>query len=348
MIEDSHNSRTNLSELGEFGLINLLTKNLESKLASTVKGIGDDAAVLDFKEMQTIVTTDLLVEGVHFDLAYMPLKHLGYKAVMVNLSDVYAMNGTATQITVGIAVSNRFPAEALEELYAGIELAAKIYNIDVVGGDTTSSTKGLLISITALGMARPQDIVYRSGARPNDLLVVTGDLGAAYMGLQILEREKEVFKVNPNSQPDLDAYAYLIERQLKPEARKDIPPLLASLEVRPTAMIDISDGLSSEVIHLCKNSNVGVNLYEEKIPLDPAVISSCEEFELDSTTIALSGGEDYELLFTVAQEDFDKIKGNPHFTIIGHMTDLKEGMHLITRGNTKIPLIAKGWNAMEE
>ena len=348
MIEDSLNSRTNLSELGEFGLIDLLTKNLDIKLSSTVKGIGDDAAVMDFKDKQILVTTDLLVEGVHFDLAYTPLKHLGYKAVMVNLSDVYAMNGLATQITVSIAVSNRFPIEALEELYAGIETAAKIYNIDVVGGDTTSSTKGLFISITALGMAAKEDIVFRSGAKPNDLLVVSGDLGAAYMGLQILEREKAVFKVNPNSQPDLDAYTYLIERQLKPEARKDIPPLLKKLDVKPTSMIDISDGLSSEIIHLCKKSGVGVNLYEDKIPLDPTVIAACEEFEVDSTTIALSGGEDYELLFTVAQEDFSKIKANPHLSIIGHMTEAGEGMHLITRGNTKIPLIAKGWNAMEE
>jgi thiamine-monophosphate kinase len=347
MIEDSHNSRTNLSELGEFGLIDLLTKNLEIKLPSTIKGIGDDAAVMDFKDLQTIVSTDLLVEGVHFDLAYMPLKHLGYKAVMVNLSDIYAMNATATQITVSLAVSNRFPVEALEELYSGIELASKIYNVDVVGGDTTSSTKGLLISVTAMGGAPKEKIVYRSGAKPNDLLVVTGDLGAAYMGLQILEREKEVFKVNPNSQPDLDAYTYLIERQLKPEARKDIPPMLEELGVLPTSMIDISDGLSSEVIHLCKNSKAGVNLFEEKIPLDPAVISACEEFEIDSTTIALSGGEDYELLFTVAHEDYDKIKGNPHFSIIGHMTEERDGMHLVTRANAKIPLIARGWNAME-
>ncbi|CAN5273170.1 thiamine-phosphate kinase [soil metagenome] len=346
MIEDSHNSRTNLSEIGEFGLIELLTKNLSPKLKSTIKSIGDDAAVLEHPDKQIIVTTDLLVEGVHFDLAYMPLKHLGYKAVMVNLSDIYAMNAQATQITVSLAVSNRFPVEALEELYEGIELAAKMYNIDVVGGDTTSSTKGLLISVTAIGTANKEDVVYRSGARPNDLLVVSGDLGAAYMGLQILEREKEVFKVNPNSQPDLDPYTYLIERQLKPEARKDIPPLLKKLEVKPTSMIDISDGLSSEIIHLCKHSGVGVNLFEEKIPLDPAVISACEEFDLDSTTIALSGGEDYELLFTVAQEDFAKIKANPHLSIIGHMTDLKEGMHLITRANAKIPLIAKGWNAM--
>ncbi|MGA9588833.1 MAG: thiamine-phosphate kinase [Salegentibacter sp.] len=348
MFQDSQGMRTNLSELGEFGLIDHLTKSFQPKLPSTVKAIGDDAAVLNLENKQTIVTTDLLVEGVHFDLAYMPLKHLGYKAVMVNVSDVYAMNGVATQITVSIAVSNRFPVEALEELYAGIELAAKIYNLDIVGGDTTSSTSGLFISVTAMGMAEKEDLVYRSGAQPNDLLVVTGDLGAAYMGLQILEREKQVFKANPNAQPDLDQYTYLIERQLKPEARKDIPPLLKQLEVKPTSMIDISDGLSSEVIHICKNSKVGVNLYEEKIPLDPAVISVCEEFEIDSTTIALSGGEDYELLFTISQKDFDKIKGNPHLTVIGHMTEEKEGMHLITRANTKIPLIARGWNSMEE
>lgn len=348
MFQDSQGMRTNLSELGEFGLIDHLTKSFQPKLPSTVKAIGDDAAVLNFENKQTIVTTDLLVEGVHFDLAYMPLKHLGYKAVMVNVSDVCAMNGVATQITVSIAVSNRFPVEALEELYAGIELAAKIYNLDIVGGDTTSSTSGLFISVTAMGMAEKEDLVYRSGAQPNDLLVVTGDLGAAYMGLQILEREKQVFKANPNAQPDLDQYTYLIERQLKPEARKDIPPLLKQLEVKPTSMIDISDGLSSEVIHICKNSKVGVNLYEEKIPLDPAVISVCEEFEIDSTTIALSGGEDYELLFTISQKDFDKIKGNPNLTVIGHMTEEKEGMHLITRANTKIPLIARGWNSMEE
>ena len=348
MFQDSQDMRTNLSELGEFGLIDHLTKGFEPKLSSTVKAIGDDAAVLNFENKHTVVTTDLLVEGVHFDLAYMPLKHLGYKAVMVNASDVYAMNAKATQITVSIAASNRFPVEALEELYSGIELAAKLYNIDVVGGDTTSSTSGLLISITALGIADKEDIIYRSGAKPNDLLVVTGDLGAAYMGLQILEREKEVFKANPNAQPDLDPYTYLIERQLKPEARKDIAPLLKELGVKPTSMIDISDGLSSEIIHLCKNSQVGANLYEEKIPLDPAVISVCEEFDIDSTTIALSGGEDYELLFTISQEDYDKIKANPNLTVIGHMAEEKEGMHLITRANQKLPLIARGWNSMED
>lgn len=348
MFENKEGSRTSLSEFGEFGLIEHLTKNFKISQESTIKGIGDDAAVLDFDGHNTVVTTDLLIEGVHFDLAYMPLKHLGYKAVMVNLSDVFAMNATPKQITVSFAVSNRFPVEALEELYAGIELAANLYKIDVVGGDTSSSTSGLIISITALGAANPDDIVYRSGAQVNDLLVVTGDLGAAYMGLQVLEREKEVFKVNPQSQPDLEPYSYLIERQLKPEARKDIPPLFKALGVKPTSMIDISDGLSSETIHICKNSGKGVFLYEEKIPLDPAVISVCEEFELDSTTIALSGGEDYELLFTIAQSDYDKIKGNPNFTVIGHIAEESEGMHLVTRANQKIPLIARGWNAMRE
>lgn len=348
MFENSHESRTNLSELGEFGLIDHLTKNFSPKLESTVKAIGDDAAVLNFEGKETLVSTDLLVEGVHFDLSYMPLKHLGYKAVMVNLSDIYAMNGTASHVTVSIAVSNRFPVEALEELYSGIELAAKIYNVDVIGGDTTSSTSGLFISVTSVGYANKEDVVYRSGAKPNDLLVLTGDIGAAYMGLQVLEREKEVFKANPNAQPDLDQYTYIIERQLKPEARKDIPPLLKALEVRPTSMIDISDGLSSEIIHLCKSSKKGMNLFEEKIPLDPAVISVCEEFELDSTTIALSGGEDYELLFTIDQNDYDKIKGNPNLTVIGHVTEENEGMHLITRANQKLPLIARGWNSMKE
>ncbi|MEO2070161.1 MAG: thiamine-phosphate kinase [Zunongwangia sp.] len=346
MFDNSEPTKTSLSELGEFGLIDHLTKNFSPKHSSTIKAIGDDAAVLDFKDKQTLVSTDMLVEGVHFDLAYMPLKHLGYKSVMVNASDIYAMNAKATHITVSIAPSNRFPVEALEELYAGIQLAADLYNIDVIGGDTTSSTSGLFISISVFGEAEKEDVVYRSGAKPNDLLVVTGDLGAAYMGLQVLEREKQVFKANPNAQPDLDQYTYLIERQLKPEARKDIPPLLKELDVRPTSMIDISDGLSSEVIHLCKNSKTGVNLFEEKVPLDPAVISVCEEFELDSTMIALSGGEDYELLFTVSQSDFDKIKGNPNLTVIGHMTEESAGMHLITRANQAIPLVARGWNSM--
>ena len=345
MLENKDNSRTSLAELGEFGLINHLTKDIKLIQKSSVKGVGDDAAVINHKSKQTLVTTDLLVEGVHFDLSFMPLKHLGYKAVMVNLSDVYAMNGMATQITVSIAASNRFPLEAIEELYAGIYMACKNYKVDLVGGDTTSSTKGLLISITAIGEANATDIVYRNGAKANDLVVVSGDLGAAYLGLQVLEREKQVFEVNPKNQPDLSQYSYLIERQLKPEARKDIVKLLADLKVKPTAMIDISDGLASETIHICQQSKVGCHLYEDKLPLDPQVIATCEEFNLDSTTIALSGGEDYELLFTIAQSDFDKIKGNPNFTVIGHMTDASLGMQLITRGDQQIPLTAQGWDA---
>ncbi len=348
MIEDKNQQRTPLSALGEFGLIDHLTTNFKINHKSTIKGIGDDAAVLSHKDKNIVVTTDLLVEGVHFDLSYMPLKHLGYKAVVVNLSDVYAMNANATQITVSIAVSNRFPLEALEELYAGIKTAASIYNIDVVGGDTTSSTSGLLISITAIGEVNKDDVVYRNGAKPNDLLVVTGDLGGAYLGLQVLEREKEVFKVNPNSQPDLEMYTYIIERQLKPEARKDIIKLLKDLNVKPTSMIDISDGLSSEIIHLCKQSEVGCDLYENKIPLDPQVISTCEEFDIDSTTVALNGGEDYELLMTIAQEDFPKIKANPNLTVIGYITEASSGMHLVTRADTKIPIKAQGWNALND
>ncbi|MAX69535.1 MAG: thiamine-phosphate kinase [Flavobacteriaceae bacterium] len=346
MIEDKNPKRTPLSELGEFKLIEHLTEHFKITQKSTIKGIGDDAAVLDYGKKQVVVSTDLLVEGIHFDLSYVPLKHLGYKSVMVNLSDIYAMNATATQVTVSIAVSNRFPLEALEELYAGITTAAEIYNVDVVGGDTTSSTSGLIISVTAIGEVESDKAVLRSGAQPNDLLVVSGDLGGAYMGLQVLEREKEVFKVNPQSQPDLSMYTYIIERQLKPEARKDIIELLKQLEVKPTSMIDISDGLSSEIIHLCKQSKVGADVYENKIPLDPQVISTCEEFEIDSTTIALNGGEDYELLMTISQEDYPKIKGNPNLTVIGYIAEESRGMHLVTRAEEKIPIIAKGWNAL--
>ena len=348
MLEDKSPARTSLSQLGEFGLIDHLTNQFEITQTSTLKGIGDDAAVLDFGDKKVVVSTDLLIEGVHFDLAYMPLKHLGYKAVVVNVSDIFDMNAKPTQITVSVAVSNRFPLEALEELFAGINLAAKAYKVDVIGGDTTSSQKGLILSITALGEASTEELVYRNGAKVNDLLVVSGDLGAAYMGLQVLEREKQVFQVNPNSQPDLEAYSYLIERQLKPEARTDVRTLLHALEISPSSMIDISDGLSSEILHLCKQSEVGCNLYEDKLPLDPQLISVCEEFQLDSTTVAINGGEDYELLFTVGMDDFDKLKGNPNFTIIGHMVEATEGMHLITRANTKIPLKARGWNALTE
>ncbi|CAM1360269.1 Thiamine-monophosphate kinase [Tenacibaculum litopenaei] len=348
MLEDKNQEKTSLSQLGEFGLIEHLTKHFEVTHSTTVKAVGDDAAVIDASEKQTVITTDLLVEGVHFDLSYMPLKHLGYKAVMVNLSDVYAMNAEAEQITVSLAVSNRFPLEALEELYAGIQLACATYKVDLIGGDTTSSTKGMLLSITAIGKAKKEELVYRDGAKATDLIVVSGDLGGAYLGLQVLEREKQVFQVNPTNQPDLDQYSYLIERQLKPEARKDIPKLLRDLEVQPTAMIDISDGLSSEIMHICKQSNTGCKIYEEKLPLDPQVIGTCEEFNIDSTMVALSGGEDYELLFTVSINDFDKIKGNPNLSVIGHITEAAAGMNLVTRANQEIALKAQGWNSFEE
>ena len=345
MFENKNDQQTPLSDLGEFALIDHLTKHFKVGQASTVSSIGDDAAVLEFKDKQIVVSTDLLIEGIHFDLSYMPLEHLGYKTVVVNLSDVCAMNAVASQITVSIAVSNRFPLEALEALYSVIHKAAKYYNVDLVGGDTTSSTRGMIISVTAIGSASKERIVRRSGAKPNDLLVVTGDLGGAYLGLQVLEREKEVFKVNPNNQPDLEPYTYLVERQLKPEARTDIISLLESLEVIPTSMIDISDGLSSEVLHLCKSSKVGCDLYEDKIPLDPQMMTTCEEFNVDSTTIAINGGEDYELLFTIDQSDFDKIKGNPNLTVIGFIKEQSDGAHLVTRSETRVPIEAKGWKS---
>lgn len=344
MLQDQKPSRTSLESMGEFALIDHLTKTESASLPSTLYGIGDDAAVLKH-DGETVVSTDMLIEGVHFDLAYMPLKHLGYKAVVVNLSDIYAMNAQATQILVSIAVSNRFTLEALEELYAGIHLACKTYGVDLVGGDTTSSTQGLQLSITALGVVPKTGAVMRKGASENELLVVSGDLGAAYMGLQVLARENEVFKVNPNHKPDLDPYTYLVERQLKPEARKDVVSLLEALAVIPTSMIDISDGLSSEVLHLCQKSDLGCRIYEDKLPLDPQFISVCEEFEVDSTTIALSGGEDYELLFTIKQEDYDSIKGNPNLTVIGHMSPKADGTCFVTRGNEVLPLKAQGWKA---
>lgn len=347
MIENKNQSKTQVEQLGEFGLIKHLTQEFATTQPSTVKGIGDDGAVLDFAADKVVVSTDLLIEGVHFDLAYAPLKHLGYKAIVVNLSDICAMNAVPTQVTVSIAVSNRFPLEALEELYEGIALACNYYKVDLIGGDTTSSQKGLIISVTALGKAKEEEIVYRNTAQDNDLLVLTGDIGGAYMGLQVLEREKQVYLVNPNNQPDLSLYDYIIERQLKPEARTDIKQLLAELDVKPTSMIDVSDGLSSEIMHLCSQSKVGCNLFEEKLPLDPQFINTCEEFNIDATTIAINGGEDYELLFTVKMEDYDKIKGNPNLTIIGHMTQESEGVHLITRDNTKLPIKAKGWNALQ-
>lgn len=344
MLENT--GRTELSSLGEFGLIKQLTQFIEIANESSIKGVGDDAAVIDYKGKQTVVSTDMLVEGVHFDLAYVPLKHLGYKAVSVNASDIYAMNAMPKQILVSLAISNRFSVEAMEELYSGINLACHRHKIDIVGGDTTTSKSGLVISITVLGEANPEDLVYRDGAKEGDLLCVTGDLGGAYVGLQLLEREKQIFMESPGVQPDLEGNDYIIERQLKPEARKDIPVLLQKLEVKPTSMIDISDGLASEVLHLCSNSKVGCSLYEEKIPIDPSTYNMAREFNLDPTVCALSGGEDYELLFTIDQSDFPKIKANPDITIIGHMTNEKDGKNLITKGGTVHPLIAQGWDAL--
>ena len=341
-----NNSRTELSELGEFGIIKHLTKNIVLKNESTKLGVGDDCAVIEYKNKQSVITTDMLVEGVHFDLMYVPLKHLGYKAVMVNLSDVYAMNAVPKQITVSIVLSNRFSIEALEELYEGIYLACSKCKVDLVGGDTTSSTSGMVLSITAIGEAAAEDIVRRDTAKESDLLVVSGDLGGAYMGLQLLEREKEVYKANPKIQPDLEGHDYILERQLKPEARMDIPELLKKLEVKPTAMIDISDGLSSEILHICESSQVGCNLYEEKIPIDPTTINMARDFNLDPTVCALSGGEDYELLFTIDLKDYDKIKGNPNFTVIGHMTAKSAGANLIARNGALYPITAQGWDAL--
>ncbi len=346
MLEDKNKNKTNINSLGEFGLIDILTKDIQIKNPSTIKGIGDDAAVMNFKKDNVLISTDLLVEGVHFDLSYFPLKHLGYKAAIVNFSDIYAMNGKASQLTVALAVSNRFPVEALEEIFAGIKLACDLYDVDFVGGDTTSSRQGLIISPSIVGHIKTGETVYRDGAQEGDLIVVTGDLGASYLGLLVLQREKEVFKVDPTNQPDLSKYSYLIERQLKPEARKDIPPLLAELGVKPTAMIDISDGLSSEVKHIAKSSGLGAVIYEEKIPMDPQVILTADEFNLNPLTTALNGGEDYELLFTIKQDDFEKIKGNPHLTVIGHMTK-ESGTFLISKANEKIELKAQGWDALK-
>lgn len=338
-------NRTELESLGEFGLIDHLTKEFENRNSTTLFGIGDDSAVISISDNEAqLISTDLLIEGVHFNLMYMPLKHLGYKAIAVNVSDICAMNGVAEQITVSLAVSNRFPIEALEELYEGINTACKIYNVDLIGGDTSTSVSGLTISITAIGRIEKTKIAYRSGAKENDILIATGDLGAAYMGLQVLEREKEVYNANPAIQPDLDGHDYIIERQLKPEARVDVIRFLKELDVVPTAMIDISDGLASEILHICKASNVGCHIYDEKIPIDTKTSMTAIDFNLDPVTCALNGGEDYELLFTIKQSDFDKIKGNPHMTPIGHITHKNDGMYYIDKSGSAIELRAQGWN----
>jgi thiamine-monophosphate kinase len=342
---DQSDKRTPLDEIGEFGLIDRLTGSFVQHQATTIKGVGDDAAVVRINDEEfMLISTDMLIEGVHFNLMYTPLKHLGYKSVVVNLSDIYAMNGTPQQITVSIAVSSRFPAEALDELYEGIKKACDTYQVDLVGGDTTSSLSGLMISVTAFGKVRQEDVVYRSGAKENDLLIVSGDLGGAFMGLQVLEREKEVYRSNPNAQPDLSGHDYILERQLKPEARRDIVTYLDELGVKPTSMIDISDGLASEVLHLCRASRLGCHVYDEKIPIDPTTYHSARDFNLDPSTCALNGGEDYELLFTIKQADYEKIKGSPHMTIIGHMVEENAGIYIVDRAGALIPIQAQGWN----
>lgn len=337
-------TRTDIGEIGEFGIIDKLTSGLTLKNSSTIIGVGDDAAVIDTgSDDYLLVSTDALIEGIHFNLMYMPLKHLGYKAVAVNVSDICAMNGKAEQITVSIAVSNRFSLEALEELYAGIKLACLEYEVDLVGGDTTSSVSGLMISITAIGRVKKEDVVFRSGAKEFDLLVVSGDLGGAYMGLQLLEREKDVFKSNPQIQPDLDGHDYIMQRQLKPEARIDVVKYLKELGVKPTSMIDVSDGLASEVLHLCKASNVGCHIYDEKLPIDAKTSMTALDFNLDPSTCALNGGEDYELLFTIKQSDFEIIQSNPNFSIIGHVTNAADGIYFVDKSGSAVTLKAQGW-----
>ncbi len=339
--------RTEISSLGEFGLIDHLTRNIEIQNASTILGVGDDAAVIDHFGKQTVLTTDLLVEGVHFDLIYTPLKHLGYKAVVVNLSDVYAMNAVPSQIILSIGISNRFSLEALDEFYEGVYAACEKYGVDLVGGDTTSSQKGFIISLTAIGEVAPDNFVKRSTAKKGDLLCVSGDLGAAYVGLLFLEREKKIFIESPGVQPDLEGETYVIGRLLKPEARKDIVEFFAANQIKPTAMMDISDGLSSEILHICKDSNLGCVLYEEKIPVSEEMKKAAFKFEIDPTACALSGGEDYELLFTVAQEDYEKLVLNEQISVVGYMTEPELGANIITKGGSKHPVTAQGWNHLQ-
>jgi thiamine-monophosphate kinase len=341
-------NRTELSSLGEFGLIDRLTRNVKIHNPGTIRGVGDDAAVIDMKDKLLLLSTDLLIEGVHFDLTYTPLKHLGYKAAVVNFSDIAAMNGVPKQITVSIAVSNRFSLEALEELYSGILLACEKYSVDLVGGDTSSSVTGLLISVTVTGEAPADEIVYRDGAKEGDLLCVTGDLGGAYMGLLILEREKQVYRVNPDMQPELTGFDYMLQRQLKPEARTDIRGLLKGLGIKPTSMIDISDGLASETLHLCTHASTGCRIYEEKIPMDDEVKKTAMDFKIIPSVAALSGGEDYELLFTIRQEDFEKISQAPEIAVIGYMAPIAEGRFMITPDGKKVEITAQGWDAMKK
>ena len=344
MFEDQNAKRTELSELGEFGLINHITKNVNIIHPGTVCGIGDDAAVIDAAGKLTLVTCDILTEGVHFDLTYTPLKHLGYKAAVVNISDIAAMNGTPKQLIVGISVSNRFSVEAVDELYAGILLACERYKVDLIGGDTTSSRSGLFISVTAVGEAEVGTVVYRNTAKENNLICVSGDLGGAYAGLLLLEREKKAFQANPDMQPELEGYDYALERQLKPEARMDIVRSLKAAGVLPTSMIDISDGLASEILHICNDSKTGAVIYEEKLPIDTIVASIANEFEIEPAIAAMNGGEDYELLFTVDLNDYEKVLAIPGITIIGHITEEAQGVHLMSNSGSLITIQAQGWN----
>ena len=335
---------TDIAEIGEFGLIELLTKEFISKNDSTQLSVGDVAAIIDFIKKNTLISTDMLVEGVHFDLSYFPLKHLGYKAITSSISDICAMNGICSQVTVSVAISNRFKIESLKDLYSGIKVACENYNVDLVGGDTTSSNKGLIISVTALGVPSESGFVKRSGAKTNDLIVVSGTLGGAYLGLQVLEREKQVFLVNPSNKPDLTAYKNIIQKQLRPEARNDIIEFFQESKIKPTSMIDISDGLSSEIIHLCKSSNKGCKIYEDKIPISDDSLQACKEFNLEPTTIALSGGEDYQLLFTVAQENLEQIQNNLNLSVIGHITSSKE-MILLEKSGRNTMIESLGWKS---
>ena len=341
-------SRTELSALGEFGLIERLASRIQLQQASSVKGIGDDAAVIDPQDLHQVVTTDMLLEGVHFDLGYVPLKHLGYKAIVVNLSDVYAMNATPTQVTMSIGVSNRLSVEALEDFYEGVYAACDKYGVDLVGGDTASSQKGFIISVTAIGEVEADKVVRRSGARKGDLLCCSGDLGGAYIGLLFLEREKRIYMENPSIQPDLEGESYVIGRLLKPDARRDIIEFFEKAGIVPTSMMDISDGLSSEILHICEQSGVGCILYEEKIPISEESRNAAFKFQIDPTACALSGGEDYELLFTIRQEDYDKVQANSNISIIGYMTESEKGAHIITKGGSTHAITAQGWNAFKK
>lgn len=340
------NQRTEIASLGEFGLIDHLTKNNETKQSSTILSIGDDAAVIDHGGMQTVISNDLLVEGIHFDLSYTPLKHLGYKSVVVNISDIYAMNATPTQIVLSIAISNKFSVEALDEFYEGVYAACEKYNVDLVGGDTTTSQRGFVISVTAIGEVAQNKFVKRDGAKPNDLICVSGDLGAAFLGLTVLERERKIFE-QTGAQPDLENQTYIVGRMLKPEARKDVVDYFAEHNIMPTSMMDISDGLSSELLHICKQSNVGCVLHEEKIPFNEDMKDFAYKLELDPTACALSGGEDYELLFTISQADYEKINENNGLSVIGFITEASEGKNIITRGGNKHELVAQGWNHLK-